>query len=152
MARPPRSELHGARIDTRYRLIVPITVLRAVSWANEITASAGVTFELMDDEGFVRIHPGNEYERALAATEANGDADAAAALDQTLIPHAFDAETRLTAIPSRVTLHLLERRDPPAGVYVRIWRDRIELLSQDRALRELRNARITGKEYLTDWV
>jgi hypothetical protein len=151
MVRRARSEIHGAHIDTRYRLVVPIALLRGVTWASEITPNAAVTFELMDDEGFVRIHAGGEYDRALAAVEAADEPDMLTALEQTLIPHAFDKETRLSSIPARVVLHLLERRDPPGGVYVRIWRDCIELWSQDRALRELRNARIVARARLTDW-
>jgi hypothetical protein len=133
-------------------LVIPLQILKQVSWGDEIQPNAKVTFELMDDEGFCRILPGGEYERAMASARSDGaDPLVMDAINQVLIPHDFNKETRLESIPSRVLLHLLERRPVPAEVYVRLKKDWIEVWSQDMAQRSLRNSRVIAAKHLRDW-
>lgn len=136
-----------AEVDTRRRLIVPISTLRTGNWSSQIRTGGAVTIELMDHEGLLRILPESAYKDTLDKAVVD-DPEAAFDVDQYMFVATIDAESARLVLPDRAVRHLFEGRNLlPETAYVVVRPDWVELWSADRTLRELRRSRMRTAEH-----
>lgn len=136
-------ELTNAAFDKDGRLVVPSELMAAIGWKR--AAGDEATYELVDD-GRIRVWPGETY--AEAFTKAEGDEEIIAALKRLLRRGGWLSARRLKALPTSVRVHVMETGEVNGLVFVRALANCLEIVGNQRRLRDIAADRQTAKACL----